>query len=130
MSLINKKPILLFDSECTMCLRFKQGLSFLDNKGFINFVSINDREEFDDLVLNYPELNYAGCHEKVHLITEKGDILMGGNVVNYLLQLVPGVSRLSWLLESDVGRMALDAFYSKVNDVRKSNLNRCEKCKK
>ena len=44
-------PLILFDPDCPLCLRFKQGVEFLDKN--IRFESVHS----DDVYLEFPELD-------------------------------------------------------------------------
>lgn len=118
-------PLVLFDPECPLCLRFKQGLEFLD-KGLC-FVSARDEK----IYVQYPELSRQACLEKVHMITEEKKILVGVEVVDYLSHRLPGVSKLAWLLDTDKGKKVKDFFYQKVEELRElsqkqdSDCNQC-----
>ncbi len=118
-------PLVLYDHECPLCLRFKQGLEFLDKN--LNFVSARD----EDIYSAFPELSRQECLEKVHLITEDQKILKGPEVVDYLANRLPGVSKLAWLLETDKGQKVKDYFYQKVEELRelsKKNSEDCDQC--
>ena len=120
----NKLPILVYDSECTMCNRFRQGIQSMDVNNSINCISLHDEK----LYLHYPKLNFDDCSKTVHLITES-EILKGPEVIEYLLGIIPAVKKLSWLLESEQGKKAIDFFYSKVNELRDKKIG-CSSCKK
>ena len=118
-------PVVLYDPECPLCLRFKQGLEFLDK----NLSFISAREE--DIYSVFPELSRQECLEKVHLITEDLRILKGPEVVDYLANRLPGISKLAWLLETDKGQKVKDYFYQKVEELRelsKKNSEDCNEC--
>lgn len=118
-------PIVLYDPECPLCLRFKQGLQYLDNS--INFISARDESVYE----MFPELNRETCLEKVHMITAKKEIISGPDVVDYLLKTLPGVSKLSWLLENDQGQKVKKYFYDKVEELREltnRKSSECEQC--
>ena len=118
-------PVVLYDPECPLCLRFKQGLEFLDKN--LNFISARDEEIYSA----FPELSRQECLEKVHLITEDQKILKGTEVVDYLAGRLPGVSKLAWLLETDQGQKIKDYFYQKVEELRelsKKNSEDCNEC--
>ena len=121
-----RKPVLLFDSECALCVRFTQGLKFLDKKKIINLLPIQDEAIYEEFTF----LNFEDCSEVIHLIDEDGKVHKGGEVIKYLALKIPGVSKLSWLIESDSTQKAMDAFYEKVNSVRKSNQEKrnCTSC--
>lgn len=110
-----KLPILLFDSECSLCVRFTQALKLVDKDEKINFVSVYDEKIYE----LYPELNKDECEEVVHYLTEDGKIFQGGAVIEHLVKEIPSVEKFAWLLESERSKNAVDAFYKKINEVRK-----------
>ena len=117
-------PIILYDPECPLCLRFKQGLEFLDKS--LTFVSARD----DQIYLIFAELDKKTCLEKVHLITSERLILAGPEVVDYLVKTLPGVSKFAWLLENEQGRKVKDFFYHKVEELRELSTKKddCHQC--
>lgn len=120
-------PLVLYDPECPLCLRFKQGLEHIDKN--LNFVSARDEKVYEE----FPELSRQLCLEKVHLITETKQILSGPEVVDYLLKTLPGVSKLAWLLDNEQGRKVKDFFYHKVEELRELTLKKnheCDQCPK
>lgn len=121
-----KLPILIYDSECTMCTRFKQALERIDTGNEINFVSIHE----DELYEAFPELNRDDCYDKVHLIDENRKIYVGASIVEVLKDKIPTINKLSWLLDKEATKKALNVFYEKVNEFRKSKLNPCKACHK
>lgn len=122
------KAVIIFDSECPLCTRFKQGLELMDVSKKLRFISVQDPKTFEE----FPELNIDECLSQVHLITEDRQILKGHDVVEYLLKTLPGVSKLSWLLDSESGKKATQFFYQKVEELRnilkeKEDCNECPK---
>jgi predicted DCC family thiol-disulfide oxidoreductase YuxK len=114
-------PIILYDPECPLCLRFKQGIQFLDKN--LTFVSARE----DQIYLDYPHLDKKTCLEKVHLITTEKLILSGPEVVDYLVKTLPGVSKFAWLLENEQGKKVKDFFYHKVEELRELSTKK-EEC--
>ena len=115
-------PIILYDSECPLCVRFKQGLEFLDKN--ICFVSAREEEVYSE----FPELKKEICLEKVHLITEERKILAGPEVVDYLAHKLPGISKFAWLLDNDQGKKVKDFFYQKVEELRELSQKKDSSC--
>jgi predicted DCC family thiol-disulfide oxidoreductase YuxK len=118
------KISLLFDSECTMCKRFKQGLELIDRQKKIKFYSIHDPSTFTQ----FPNIKVEDAKDIVHLI-KNDEVFTGGQVISELIKLYPAVNKLSWLLDSQAGKKAMDLFYDKVNELRQSKLNPCPNCK-
>lgn len=110
----DNRPVLIFDSNCPLCSRFKQGLELMDSSRKIRFVSLQDSDIFNE----FPEISYEQCSSQVHLIDENRKILKGPEVVEYLIKSLPGVSKLSWLLDSESGKKATQFFYQKVEELR------------
>lgn len=120
-------PVLLYDSECTLCTRFKQSLERLSFDLKLNYLSIHD-EEIKNLPLM---IDTESLHSEVHLIDSELNIYKGPEVINYLAKHIKGIKRIAWLLETNVGKKASEFFYKKVNELRDSQLKSdCPKCKK
>lgn len=115
-------PLVLYDPECPLCLRFKQGLEYLDKN--LCFISARDEEAYTE----FPELSRQACLEKIHMITQDRKVLVGTEVVDYLLQSIPGVSKLAWLLDNDQGKKIKDYFYQKVEELREQSQKKDSDC--
>ena len=122
--------LLIYDDECPLCKRFKQALELMDTKGIIDFKEVADRS----IYIEYPNLNQRKCEEVIHMIGEKGRIFRGGEVINELVGLFPGASKLSWLIDSESSKKATDIFYQSLNKIRgltkKTDCPKCNKSKK
>lgn len=121
-----KLPIILFDDECTMCLRFKQALEHMDSDKLIHFHSVND----DEIYTAFSFLNKEKCLDRVHLIDEKKQVHIGAEIIQVLKEKIPMIGKISWLLEKEATKKALNFFYDKVNELKKSKINPCPGCKK
>jgi predicted DCC family thiol-disulfide oxidoreductase YuxK len=110
-----KLPILLFDSDCTFCVRFTQALKLVDGKSLINLVPIQNMDIYDE----FTELTFEDCSETIHLIKEDKSIVKGAEVISYLVHSIPAVKKFAWLLEPESAQNAMNAFYNKVNQARK-----------
>lgn len=119
-----KLPLLIYDSECTMCQRFKHGLERIDVKDIVNYASVHD----ENIYIAFPELEVDQCQQTVHLITEEKLILKGHEVVEYLIRILPAVKKFSWLLDSDQSKKAIEFFYNKVNEIKHKSKG-CSGCK-
>lgn len=105
-------PLVIFDPECPLCLRFKQGLELMNKN--ISFVPLND--EF--LFITFPHLNRDDCANEIHLLINETDVIKGKEVVDYLLESTPMVSKLAWLLDNPAGDKVKSYFYDKVEELR------------
>jgi predicted DCC family thiol-disulfide oxidoreductase YuxK len=120
-----KAPLLIYDSECSLCVRFTEALRRLPGTSHINKMSIHEEKLYE----YYPSLNKEECQKVVHLLLENGDILEGPKVIEYLIEQFPGVSKFSWLIESEVGQKTIDYFHKVANKARQSLIKRCPTCK-
>jgi predicted DCC family thiol-disulfide oxidoreductase YuxK len=124
-----KLPLLIYDTQCPMCLRFKQGLERWDVEKRVCYVPLDN----DELFTLYPQLNREACTAQVHYLREDGAILIGGEVVTELIKHFPGVGKLAWLLETDIGKKTADFFYKQIDTVRqkmKAEEESCGTCRK
>ncbi|EQC49567.1 PF04134 family protein [Bacteriovorax sp. BSW11_IV] len=119
----NKTAYLFYDEECPLCLRFKQALERVPGTEHIKMVSIHSEE-----MNTFYDLDKEDCHNVIHLINEKGEILKGPEVANYLAHQFPMVSKFSWLLDSEVGKKALNKMYEIANKYRKHYSKNCPNC--
>lgn len=117
-------PLLIYDSECTLCVRFTQALKRLPGTSDINTVSIHEEKIYEE----YPALKKEECHQVVHLILQDGKIIAGPEVLEYLVEQFPGVSKFSWLIESNMGKKTIDYFHKVANKCRQSLIKRCSTC--
>lgn len=124
-----KPPLLIYDAQCPLCLRFKQSLERLDSSGRLSYVSLDQIEVFQQ----FPQLDSSACAARVHYLREDGAVLTGGEVIAELLKHYPGIGKIAWLLETDVGKKTVEFFYQQVENVRqkmKADEEACGTCKK
>lgn len=78
--------------------------------------------------VKYPQLSKEKCEAEVHLIDLNGTIYRGGEAIEFLVKLIPGVSKFSWLMDSESSKKAMDMFYGKLNDMRIMKKRKCFTC--
>jgi predicted DCC family thiol-disulfide oxidoreductase YuxK len=115
--------VIIYDPQCSLCLRFKQGLEMLDSK--LAFIPVDNEE----LYQSFPELKKQDCMAQVHMITKDLNVLKGVEVVDYLIKTLPGIARFSWLLESGQGENIKIYFYKKVEELRELSQKKDNNCK-
>jgi len=118
------KAIIVFDSECPLCVRFKQSLLFLDKGDKFEFRSLQDETTF----LEYPILDKNECEKEINIIINKSEVLKGPDAVEFIIKSYPKAKAFSWLIESESGKKTMDFFYNKVNQLRKNYKKSCSKC--
>lgn len=119
-----QKPILIFDQECQLCVRFKQGLDYLDKQELVRKVPL--QEEW--LYQTYPQLSKDECEATIHLLDESGNVHKGPEVVEFLVKFYPGIKKFAWLVESERGKKTVEFFYDKVNELREKVKKNCKNC--
>lgn len=80
----------------------------------ISFASVDDEELFAQFRI----LNQENCQKEVHLLVNETTVIHGREVVDYLLEGTPMVSKLAWLLDNPTGDKVKDYFYQKVEELR------------
>ena len=115
--MITENWTLLYDCDCPLCTRFAKIVESIDHDNMINFIPLQDycRKE-----------QRFTCEEllrTVHIISEHGQVLKGGDALGKVLMLVPASRPYRWLLQSKVGRGVSNTVYFALNSFR-----RCYKC--
>ena len=118
-------PVLLFDHECPLCVRFKQSLERISGHEGIQKISLHEEWIYEEL----PFLSKEQCEEALHLIVSPEQILIGPKAIEYLIKEFPQVKKFSWLVESATGQKAMEYFYRAANSYRDSLRKRCHKCR-
>jgi predicted DCC family thiol-disulfide oxidoreductase YuxK len=119
-----KLPLLIYDAQCPMCQRFKQGLERWDLSGRVCYVPLDHAEVF----ARYPQLDREACEARVHYLREDGVVLTGADVVTELVKHFPAVGKLAWLLETDMGKKTAEFFYKQIDSVRQKMKAEEESC--
>lgn len=123
---IYTSPALLFDDQCPLCVRFKDSLKMLKGTDKINPISIHDEKVYEV----FPELDKESCHQYVHYIDAEGKIYAGEDAIEHLIKLFPLVNKFAWLVESNMGKKAVNYFHTMTNNYRKILKKKCPTCTK
>jgi len=118
-------PILLYNHECDFCNRFKMALERIPGTNKINMVSIHENDVFEQ----FDEIKFEECKETIHLIDKNMRVHMGPEVAKFLIEEFPGVKKFSWLLESEIGKKAVEAFYKFAEKCKESISKNCPNCR-
>ena len=93
---MKKRPFyLIYDGECTLCENFKNAVKGMDLNSRI--LPISSQDPLAKKLLSHmdPETRMGN----VHLVLPNGVVKSGDQAVPQILQLLPWVSPLGWLLE-------------------------------
>lgn len=119
-------PVILYDSQCNLCLRFKQSLERLPGTKEVTMVSIHEKE----IYLIYPELSLEQTSKEIHFIDENRMIHKGAEAISLIVQRFPMAKKFAWLIESNMGKKALQFFHDKADQFREILLKQCKNCNK
>ena len=105
------KHILLYDADCSPCIRFKKAIDFLDVHSNLDFMSIDHAEE-NGLLNALPD---AKRHSSFHLILPSKRLESGADALPTLILLLPAGRLASKMIVSvPGGRNLLSFLYSTV----------------
>jgi predicted DCC family thiol-disulfide oxidoreductase YuxK len=119
-----KLPLLIYDDQCPLCVRFKQGLERLDLNHIITYVPLSSESVFTQ----FTQLDPQACRTKVHFLRADGVVVTGQEVVVEVIKIIPGVGKLAWLLETEVGKSASSYFLDHVENLRKKLQEKDKNC--
>ena len=117
-------PCMLYDDLCPLCVRFKQTLEKIPGTKEISMVPLSNIEIFEI----YPQLNKKNCKKELHILDCNQKVHKGSSAIEFLVNKFPMVSKFAWLIESEVGKKALNYFYQTANNYREKLKKRCEEC--
>ena len=100
-------PLLIYDGDCALCLRFAQSIKHQKETEHITCVAYQDKNLYEQ----FPQLDEEQCRAHPHLILEDGSVLFGKMVLEYLINFFPIVKKFSWLLDKEMGKKAVELFY-------------------
>jgi predicted DCC family thiol-disulfide oxidoreductase YuxK len=120
------KPLIIFDQECPLCVRFKQSLLFLDRGNKFDFAPLQD----ETIYIKYPILSREECEKDIHILIDKNEVVKGTEALEFLIKNYPKVKSFAWLLESDSGKKAVNLFHDKVSELRQAYKKNCPGCAK
>lgn len=121
-----KLPLILFDDQCPLCVRFTQSLKLAGREKAPDFLSIHHPA----LTSIFPTIDVNALQESIHYLDARSVVYTGTEAVSEIIKLVPAAEKFAWLIDSAMGQKAMDFFYNTANRMRDSLLNRCGACKK
>lgn len=121
-------PIILFDPDCPLCVRFKQAIQHMNFDIEIHFTAYTNPK----IIEQFPHLQELDFSREVHMICDDKalNVIKGEQVIEFLVKHNPKVKKVAWLLESNIGEKASHYFYKSVNKLRESLQHHCSNCRK
>lgn len=121
-----KRPLIIYDSQCTLCVRFKQGLIHFSTLTQDNFIPLQEEIVYE--TFGHLGLTKEKCQKEVHLIDDQNIVYMGPQVVEFLIPIIPAVSKLAWLIDQDKTSKVCEVFYNSINILKKNISTGCRTC--
>ena len=118
-------PAIFYDNQCELCRRYKLALTKLDTSKIFSFYSIHNEEIYKHINVTKEEL-----HKEVHVFENENSFHRGSEAINFIVGHIPGASKFSWLIESEMGQKAINYFHQASEKYRQALLKRCHSCKK
>ena len=85
---------LLYDSDCSLCVRFQEWIQKRDTQGVVEPVPFKD-PRISQIV---PQMNRDQLLNSFHLVLPDGSVLSGHRAIPELLMLLPGLRTAGWIL--------------------------------
>ncbi len=92
--------LLLYDDECPLCSRFASWIRRLDPHNIIRTVPLQTYA----LQADYP--GREQLETDVHMLGRNGEILVGGEVVRKIVEIIPAMRPFRWMMEGETGKKA------------------------
>ncbi len=86
---------LLYDEECSLCVRFQKAVRGLDRRGLIEPVGFHD-PRISRIV---PRMTQQELLNSFHLVFPDGRVVSGHRAIPDLLKILPGCRLIGWLLK-------------------------------
>lgn len=103
-----------------------QALERLPGTDSITKIPLQD----ENLYNHFTELTMEACFEEIHYIDEHGLVKKGNEVAEALVNKFPQVQKFAWLIESEMGKKAIDYFHHVASNYRKRLKKDCPSCNK
>ena len=121
-----EQPVLLYDGDCPLCVRFAEALGRLPGTDGLARMSARD----DSVYAKFPQLNKEECLKELHVLDAQGNVRRGTDAITFLIEQFPGVQKFAWLIESNMGQKAIKFFHDVADHAREELLKRCSACNK
>lgn len=91
-----RRYVLVYDSDCGSCTRFRRIVGFLDTRGRLDFLPLTDADR-EGVLDSIPR---GRRHRSFHLVSPAGRVSSGAAAVPELIRLLPAGRVISKLLKS------------------------------
>ena len=109
-NLTGKEYWIIYDSVCPYCRSAKKHIKELDWEGKFKFVSYRDPLAYK----MFPNLSREECEKDVHMVTPRGEVLVGYIVFRTIIDNLTATKILNPLLHNDFAERKLNEIYEKM----------------
>jgi predicted DCC family thiol-disulfide oxidoreductase YuxK len=121
---MENKEWILYDDNCSLCKRFKEGLEKIPGTENIMMISVHD----ENIYSVFPQLNKEECLKEIHFIDLNLNIFKGKDALTKIIKKFPLAEKFSWLIESGMGQKAIDFFNEVAKTFREELNKKCKGC--
>lgn len=115
---------IIYDSVCPYCRSAKKYIKQLDWEGKFKFLSYRDSVTYK----LFPSLTREECEKDVHMVTPKGEILVGYKVFRTVIDNLTATKLLNPLLRNDYAESKLNEIYEKMVKERSCYYSKTDAC--
>ncbi|MBI1857777.1 MAG: DUF393 domain-containing protein [Candidatus Melainabacteria bacterium] len=108
--IIGKYYWIIYDNVCPYCKEASTNIKQLDWEGRFKFVSYRDPMTY----IMFPFLSEEECEKDIHMVTPKGDVLVGYKVFRTIIDNLTATKILNPLLQNNFAEQKLNEIYEKM----------------
>lgn len=107
---VGKYYWIIYDNVCPYCREARKHIKTLDWEGRFKFISYRNSKAYK----MFPFLTKEECSKDVHMVTPKGEVLMGYQVFRTVIDNLTATKLLNPLLKNDFAEKELNKVYEKM----------------
>ena len=110
-----------YDSQCPLCTHLKELVARWDRQGQILALALDSPQ----LPVRFPDLDLEQARRQLTVRDAQGQVFQGGEALQQLARLLPGIRRLSWAYRLPGVAPAVEGLYRTVHRYRKRLCLQC-----
>ena len=114
----------VYDNICPYCRSATQHIKQLDWEGRFKFLSYRDPLTYKI----FPNLRMEECEKDIHMVTPKGEVLMGYEVFRTIIDNLTATKVLNPLLKNDYAEKKLNEIYERMVKERSCYYKKSDTC--
>ena len=105
---------ILYDADCSLCVRFATAIRSIDRKNQFELVNLHNYYKTDS------NISLQDLENELHVIDENGNIFVGDEAFQFILQKIPAAKPLSTLIAKTSTGSLLNAGINRIKRWTKS----------